>query len=334
MASILNDTITPTMNKTPPTTVATPILPPNHTIALHTKIQKLATLMAEEEQINGHDIFYWNIISKNAMTAIAARVPRSLEALAGLKMVREEDLGVYGERLVRCVCVFVEVNRLEEYCESDGDGIGDGNDGGKRVRSESIVVENDSSSSSSSSSNPSPSTSSPSSRKRKTRRLVAANDETVTANTDDSTCTKIARLATPQTNEDKIAQMTTACRTILRCIGEDPYREGLLKTPERWAKALLFFTSGYSRSISAVTNDALFTIPSRPPPASIPPTIRDATTVDNDSGDDGGGQIILVKNITVHSLCEHHMVPFTGRVHVAYLPSEKIVGRCLSRQRI
>jgi hypothetical protein len=100
------------------------------------------------------------------------------------------------------------------------------------------------------------------------------------------------------TEAEKLKLMTSACKTILRCIGEDPNREGLLKTPERWTKALLFMTSGYSQTAEQVLNDAVFT-------------------------EDSHKEIVVVKDIDIHSMCEHHMVPFTGRIHVGYIPNGK-----------
>jgi len=102
----------------------------------------------------------------------------------------------------------------------------------------------------------------------------------------------------PDSESVKLQKMTSACKTILKCIGEDPTREGLLKTPERWAKALLFMTSGYSLSAEEVLNDAVFT-------------------------EDSHKEIVVVKDIDIHSMCEHHMVPFTGRIHVGYIPNGK-----------
>lgn len=102
----------------------------------------------------------------------------------------------------------------------------------------------------------------------------------------------------PSSDEKKLEQMTSACKTILKCIGEDPDREGLIKTPERWAKALLFMTSGYSLTAEKVLNNAVFT-------------------------EDSHKEIVVVKDINIHSMCEHHMLPFTGRIHVGYIPNGK-----------
>ncbi len=87
---------------------------------------------------------------------------------------------------------------------------------------------------------------------------------------------------------------------ILRQIGEDPEREGLLKTPRRAAEALRFMTQGYDETVEGVLNGAIF----------------------EETYDD----MILVKDIEFYSLCEHHLLPFFGLAHVAYLPNGKIVG--------
>lgn len=99
---------------------------------------------------------------------------------------------------------------------------------------------------------------------------------------------------------ETLDKMTTACKTILECIGEDPEREGLVKTPARWAKALLFMTKGQNQTCHDVTNGAIF-------------------HEDHD-------EMVVVRNIDIHSLCEHHMVPFTGRVHIGYIPNGKVLG--------
>lgn len=88
--------------------------------------------------------------------------------------------------------------------------------------------------------------------------------------------------------------------TILNEIGENPSREGLLKTPKRVARAYEYLTSGYHKDIHKVLNDAIF-------------------TEDYD-------EMVLVKDIDFYSMCEHHMLPFFGKVHIAYIPDGKIVG--------
>ncbi len=91
-----------------------------------------------------------------------------------------------------------------------------------------------------------------------------------------------------------------AVRTMLLGIGENPEREGLLKTPKRVAEAMRFLTSGYSQSLEELLNGAIF--------------------------DEGHNEMVLVRDISVFSMCEHHMLPFMGRVHVAYIPNQKVVG--------
>ncbi|MCB0809588.1 MAG: GTP cyclohydrolase I FolE [Flavobacteriales bacterium] len=87
---------------------------------------------------------------------------------------------------------------------------------------------------------------------------------------------------------------------ILKAIGEDPEREGLKKTPERVAKALQYLTHGYDLDPAAILRSAMFT--------------------------EDYSQMVLVKDIEVYSLCEHHMLPFIGKAYVAYVPDGKIVG--------
>ena len=89
-------------------------------------------------------------------------------------------------------------------------------------------------------------------------------------------------------------------REIIRLIGEDPDREGLRKTPERFEKALKFLTSGYHQNVDHILNGATFSV-----------------TYD---------EMVVVKDIEFFSLCEHHILPFFGQAHVAYLPSNKVLG--------
>lgn len=95
---------------------------------------------------------------------------------------------------------------------------------------------------------------------------------------------------------------TIAChaREIIRLVGEDPSREGLRKTPERFEKAFKFLTGGYHQSVDHVLNGATFSV--------------------------NYDEMVVVKDIEFFSLCEHHLLPFFGKAHVAYLPSNKVVG--------
>jgi GTP cyclohydrolase I len=95
-------------------------------------------------------------------------------------------------------------------------------------------------------------------------------------------------------------ELAAHVRGLLEGVGEDPTREGLGHTPQRVAKALRFLTSGYGQDPDALLNDALFTV--------------------------SYDEMVIIKDIEVFSLCEHHMLPFFGRAHVAYLPDGKVVG--------
>ncbi len=105
-------------------------------------------------------------------------------------------------------------------------------------------------------------------------------------------------LAEEQLNaEGAIADMM---RSILGMIGEDPNREGLRQTPERFEKALRYLTSGYQQNAEKVLNGAVFSV--------------------------CYDEMVLIKDIDVFSLCEHHVLPFFGKCHVAYIPDKKVVG--------
>tara|TARA_A100001011_G_scaffold15295_1_gene16016 strand:+ start:344 stop:910 length:567 start_codon:yes stop_codon:yes gene_type:complete len=95
----------------------------------------------------------------------------------------------------------------------------------------------------------------------------------------------------------KIENLTTQ---LLKEIGEDPSREGLLKTPSRVSKAWSFFSGGYNQDLDKIINNAVF--------------IEDTT------------DMVVVRDVEFFSLCEHHLIPFFGRAHVAYLPNGKVVG--------
>lgn len=113
--------------------------------------------------------------------------------------------------------------------------------------------------------------------------------------------------ATPEERAEREKKLSAAVRTILECIGEDPDREGLLKTPDRYAKALLWMTRGYEERLAGECGLAIFLIPRT---ASYPcaDIINDAVFEEDHE------EMVLVRDIEISSLCEHHLVPFTGKV--------------------
>ena len=101
-------------------------------------------------------------------------------------------------------------------------------------------------------------------------------------------------------NDALIENLKTHYKGVLEQLGEDPNREGLVKTPERVAKAMLFLTQGYDLNADAILRSAMFK--------------------------EEYSQMVVVKDIEVYSMCEHHMLPFFGKAHVAYIPNGHIVG--------
>jgi len=107
----------------------------------------------------------------------------------------------------------------------------------------------------------------------------------------------VVKVMQPKQDEESIASMM---KKILLRIGEDPSREGLVRTPDRAEKALRFLTSGYQMDVQSIINGALF----------------------NQKVD----EMVVVKDIEFYSMCEHHLLPFFGTMHVAYLPQDKVIG--------
>ncbi|NDV47177.1 GTP cyclohydrolase I FolE [Paludibacter sp. 221] len=101
-------------------------------------------------------------------------------------------------------------------------------------------------------------------------------------------------------NEEKTNKIAGHYKEIIRLLGEDAEREGLLKTPERVAKAMQFLMQGYEQDPEKILRSAMFTEDYR--------------------------QMVIVKDIDFYSMCEHHMLPFFGKAHVAYIPNKKITG--------
>lgn len=113
------------------------------------------------------------------------------------------------------------------------------------------------------------------------------------AKTGETTEITLPKIETPDGMADMVRRMLTQ-------LGEDPNREGLRHTPERFAKALRFLTSGYRQDPEKILNGAMFSV--------------------------CYDEMVVVKDIEVYSLCEHHLLPFFGRCHVAYIPNKKVVG--------
>ncbi len=102
------------------------------------------------------------------------------------------------------------------------------------------------------------------------------------------------------TTENTTQKLADNYRSMMRLIGEDVNRGGLIKTPDRAAKALQYLTRGYSQSVEEVVNGAIF--------------------------DSDNEEMVIVKDIELYSMCEHHLLPFIGKCHVAYLPTGKVIG--------
>lgn len=104
----------------------------------------------------------------------------------------------------------------------------------------------------------------------------------------------------PRCGAARVASLERSFHEILEAVGEDPQREGLLKTPGRAAQAFEFLTAGYRQSLDEIVNNAIF--------------------------QSEASEIVLVKDIELYSMCEHHLLPFVGKAHVAYIPMGKVIG--------
>jgi GTP cyclohydrolase IA len=96
------------------------------------------------------------------------------------------------------------------------------------------------------------------------------------------------------------ASITSSMKEVLDLLGEDTSREGLRRTPERWEKAMRFLTSGYGERLETIVNGAIYGVKC--------------------------DEMVIVKDIEFFSMCEHHLLPFFGKIHVAYLPKDKVIG--------
>jgi GTP cyclohydrolase IA len=98
----------------------------------------------------------------------------------------------------------------------------------------------------------------------------------------------------------KTVSIASSMKEVLALLGEDTSREGLRRTPERWEQAMRFLTSGYGERLETIVNGAIYTVKC--------------------------DEMVIVKDIEFFSMCEHHLLPFFGKIHVAYLPKDKVIG--------
>ena len=124
--------------------------------------------------------------------------------------------------------------------------------------------------------------------------MIASNHETEL----EAAERRISRI--PRCGAAKLASLENSFRSLLEAIGEDTERDGLLRTPTRAARAFEFLTNGYRQDLDKIVNSAIF--------------------------ESDASEIVLVKDIELYSLCEHHLLPFIGRAHVAYIPNGKVIG--------
>jgi GTP cyclohydrolase I len=124
--------------------------------------------------------------------------------------------------------------------------------------------------------------------------MIASNHETEL----EAAERRISRI--PRCGAAKLASLENSYRNLLEAIGEDTQRDGLLRTPARAARAFEFLTNGYRQDLDEIINGAIF--------------------------ESDASEIVLVKDIELYSMCEHHLLPFIGRAHVAYIPNGRVIG--------